>query len=486
MANKKVKFGGKILMLGCGSVAQCAVPLVLKLIDLPAKNFTIMDFVDNRKRVRDSLKKGVKYVVNKVTQQNYQTLLAKYVGAGDMIIDLAWNIDCRAIVIWCRNNEVLYCNTSVEEWDPYKDEQRNDPTRYTLYARHMEIKKMLEGWGDNSGSTAIVDHGANPGLVSHFTKFALLDMTKKILKDKPKDLRRPQLEKAVSEKNFARLAQLTGTKVIHISERDTQITDQPKQVNEFVNTWSIEGFYEEGVAPAELGWGTHERKLPPNAFTHKDGPKNQICLGTLGMKTWVRSWVPIGEITGMVIRHGEAYSISDRLTVWENGKAVYRPTVHYAYCPSDSAINSLHELEMRQFHMQEKQRIMSDEIIDGRDDLGVLLMGHDYKSWWCGSILDIHTARKMVPHQQATTLQVAVSVVAAAIWMIKNPKRGFLLPDDIDHEFILDIALPFIKPFVSMPVDWTPLSSLNTKYTKFDLPRPKEEDVWQFNTFLVQ
>jgi len=140
---------------------------------------------------------------------------------------------------------------------------------------------------------------------------------------------------------------------------------------------------------------------------------------------------------------------------------------------------------MRQFKLQEKQRIMSDEIIDGRDELGVLLMGHDFKSWWCGSILDIHEARRLVPHQQATTLQVAISVVAAAMWMIQNPDRGFLLPDDLDHEFILKNAIPFIKPFISDPVDWTPLKNLNTKFTKFDISRPSEEDMWQFTTFLV-
>ena len=153
---KHVKFNGKILIIGCGSVSQCAIPIVLKLIDVPAKNVTIMDFADNRKRVKDSLKKGVKYVIDRVTEKNYKKLLAKYVGPGDLIIDLAWNIDCRAITTWCRDNQVLYVNTSVEEWDPYKDEQRNDPTKYTLYARHMEIRKMIEGWGDNNGTTAIV------------------------------------------------------------------------------------------------------------------------------------------------------------------------------------------------------------------------------------------------------------------------------------------------------------------------------------------
>jgi homospermidine synthase len=345
---------------------------------------------------------------------------------------------------------------------------------------------MLADWGDNKGTTAVVDHGANPGLVSHFTKHALIGIANKIIKEKPTDKRVPLLKENLAAKNFAKLAQLAGVKVIHISERDTQITDQPKQVNEFVNTWSIEGFFEEGVAPAELGWGTHERYVPEGAFFHQTGPRNQICLRSLGMKTWVRSWVPCGETTGMVIRHGEAFSISDRLTVWEDGQAVYRPTVHYAYCPSDSAINSLHELEMREFKMQEKQRIMSDEIIDGEDQLGVLLMGHDFNAWWCGSLLDIHTARKLVPHQQATTLQVAISVVAAAIWMIKNPKRGLLLPDDLDHEEILTISLPFIKPFVSKAVDWTPLKFLNNKFTKFDLPVPKPEDVWQFASFLVK
>ena len=482
---KHVKFNGKILIIGCGSVSQCAIPLVVELIDVPPQNVTIMDFVDNRRRVQSTLAKGAKYVDNKITKDNYTALLKQYVGKGDLIIDLAWNIECSAMLQWCRDNGVLYVNTSVEEWNPYKDSERNDPTRYTLYTRHMDLRAVIDKWPDNNGATAICDHGANPGLVSHFTKHALTDIANKILQEKPKDPRKKELERALSEKTFNKLAQLTGTKVIHISERDTQITDKPKQFNEFVNTWSIEGFYEEGVAPAELGWGRNEGDIPKGAYFHKVGPKNQICLDSIGMRTWVRSWVPCGEITGMVIRHGEAFSISDRLTVWEGDKVEYRPTVHYAYCPSDVAINSLHELEMRQFHLQEKQRIMNDEIIDGRDELGVLLMGHDFNAWWCGSLLDIHTARKLVPGQQATTMQVAVSVVAASIWMIKNPQKGFRLPDDIDYEEILKISMPYISPFVSKAEDWTPLKNLNTKFTKFDFGRPKEEDVWQFTTFLI-
>jgi homospermidine synthase len=45
--------------------------------------------------------------------------------------------------------------------------------------------------------------------------------------------------------------------------------------------------------------------------------------------------------------------------------------------------------------------------------------------------------------------------------------------------------MPYIRPFISEPVDWTPLKCMNTKYTKFDIPPINEEDVWQFTTFLI-
>jgi len=182
-----MKFNGKLLVIGCGSVSQCALPLILKFIETSPKNIMIMDYQDNRSRVKEVLDKGVNYTMERITRQNYKELLGKYTGSGDMIIDLAWNIDCNEIVTWCRENKVHYVNTSVEEWDPYMDSERNNPTKYTLYARHMEIREMIRKWGDNQGATAVVDHGANPGLVSHFTKQALIDIAKKILKDKPGD-----------------------------------------------------------------------------------------------------------------------------------------------------------------------------------------------------------------------------------------------------------------------------------------------------------
>ena len=480
-----MKFNGKILVIGCGSVSQCTLPLLLKHIDAPARNITIMDFVDNRAQVKDALARGVRYVQKQIVKENYSKVLRQYVGKGDMIVDLAWNIDCCAILDWCHRNGVLYVNTSVELWDPYEGAADKHPTERTLYVRHLAIREMVKHWRNPKGTTAILEHGANPGLVSHFTKEALEDIAEKILDQKPKDPRRTELKSALKRRDFAKLAQLAGVKVIHISERDSQITDRPKEVNEFVNTWSVEGFREEGVAPAEMGWGTHERNLPPHAHFHKFGPGNQICLSRPGIKTWVRSWVPSGEIVGMVVRHGEAFTISDHLTVWGNGVPIYRPTVHYAYCPADCAINSLHELEMRQFDLQKKQRIITDEIVSGRDELGVLLMGHDFNAWWTGSLLDIKETRQLVPHQNATTLQVACSVLAAVEWMIQNPQEGVCVPDDLPHDQILKVAKPYLGPFVSKAVNWTPLKHRVNLFGSYNGRSPDSDDAWQFTTFLV-
>jgi len=467
-------------------VSRCTVPLILKHIDMPPEKITVIDFEDRRDYIEEALEQGVKFKLDRITPKNLKTKLAGYVGSGDMIIDLAWNIECTEILQWCHDHNVLYINTSVELWDPYAGAKDKLPTERTLYVRHMAIRKMADGWKNKKGATAVIEHGANPGLVSHFVKVGLIDIAEKLIKTKKKDKRIPEIKSALRKKDFPALSRLLGVKVIHISERDTQISDRPKELNEFVNTWSIEGFREEGIAPAELGWGTHEKRLPKGAMFHQGGPGNQICISQMGIKTWVRSWVPCGEITGMIVRHGEAFTISDHLTVWENEKPVYRPTVHYAYCPSEAAINSLHELEMRNFDLQKDQRIMTDEIISGRDELGVLMMGHDFKSWWVGSLLDIEESRELAPHQNATTLQVACSVIAAVMWMIRNPKKGVCVPDQLPHDQVLAVAKEYLGPFVSTAVDWTPLKTKVDFYKGYNSNIIDEKDPWQFHNFLVQ
>src|SRR5690606_21173268 len=132
------------------------------------------------------------------------------------------------------------------------------PERTNYYLRHL-AKENGRKWSAGA-PTAIVTHGANPGLISHFVKAALIEVARRQGLDATKPSTR---------EGWAKLMRDSGTKVIHVAEHDTQIASQPKRPGEFVNTWSIPGFWGEGMQPAELGWGTHEKALPPEGREHK-------------------------------------------------------------------------------------------------------------------------------------------------------------------------------------------------------------------------
>jgi len=481
-----IEFNKKILFVGYGAVAECTLPILFKHLKVPAKNVTVMDFEDRRAKLAPWTALGVSFVQDRVEQGNLAAILGKYLSAGDVLIDLAWNIDALVILQWCHDHGVLYINTSTEVWDPYHGLPDNKPTTKTLYWRHMNLRRMLAKW-KTKGASAVIEHGANPGLLSHFTKQGLIDIGQSLIADKKlKGKKAEEVQQLIKDRAFNVLAQKIGVKVIHCSERDTQISNVPKEIDEFVNTWSIEGFREEGTTTAEMGWGTHEKQLPAFAYRHKDGPKTQICLARMGINTWVRSWVPDYTIRGMVVRHGESFTISDKLTVWKDGKAVYRPTMHYAYCPCDNAIISLHELRGRNYELQPKLRIMNDEITSGADILGALIMGHAYNSWWIGSDLSIEESRRLVPHQNATTMQVAISVVAATMWMIENPEQGVLVPDELPHDYILDISKPYLGRWISKSSDWTPLKDMPNAFKGYNKPDLDLKDPWQFKNFLLK
>ena len=173
---------------------------------------------------------------------------------------------------------------------------------------------------------------------------------------------------------WAKLMKKAGVKGIHIAERDTQRTKDPKPFNAFWNTWSVEGFISEGMQPAELGWGTHENWMPKNGHKYKHGSKAAIYLEQPGANTRVRTWCPTpGAQYGFLVTHNEAISIADFFTVRsKKGKVTYRPTCHYAYHPCNDAILSLHEIFGATGKAQDTFHVLDEhELIDGADELGV-------------------------------------------------------------------------------------------------------------------
>ena len=128
----------------------------------------------------------------------------------------------------------------------------------------------------------------------------------------------------------------------------------------------------------------------------------------------------------------------------DGAQVVYRPTVHYAYHPSDSAVVSVHEFAGRNYVLQERKRILMDDITKGIDELGVLLAGHKKNAYWFGSQLSIDEARKLAPYNNATSLQVTVSCLSGMVWAMENPNCGIVEPDEIDFRRNLEICTPYL------------------------------------------
>lgn len=468
-SDKIARFGGRIVMVGFGSIGQGVLPLLLRHIDIQPDRITIVTAEERGRAEAEEL--GVKFMVSPLRQGNYLSILEPLLSSGDFLVNLSVDVSSLALVEFCRSKGALYLDTCIEPWSgQYTDAKRSPSQRsnYALRENALALRDKYEG-----GPTAILTHGANPGLVSHFVKQALLDIA---------SATGVETSVPTGREEWARLSARLGIKVIHIAERDTQVSPIPKAIGEFVNTWSVDGFVGEGCQPAELGWGTHERHFPPDGHSHSSGSRCAIYLARPGASTRVRSWTPNeGPYHGWLITHGESISLADYLTVRDGDEVKWRPTVHYAYHPCHVAVLSLHELAGKNWKVQPHKRLMMEEITEGADELGVLLMGHAKGAYWYGSNLSIEEARRLVPHNNATSLQVTVAVLAGVVWAIENPQRWITEPEEMDFARILEIARPYLGQMAGAYSDWTPLLDRGLLF-KEDLD---EDDPWQFKNFRV-
>src|SRR6266496_1990555 len=161
----KIKFEGSLLILGFGAVSQCTLPLLLKKIDINPKNINIIDMIDKSDKSKEYSDKGINFHWIKLTKENLYHKLSTFLIKGDMLIDLSWEIDTCELIKWCHLFDVLYINTALEWWPGIEGINPNSAEDCSLYARHMKLREMVKSYGEGS-PTAIIDHGANPGLVS--------------------------------------------------------------------------------------------------------------------------------------------------------------------------------------------------------------------------------------------------------------------------------------------------------------------------------
>ncbi|MFG1207993.1 homospermidine synthase [Xanthobacter autotrophicus] len=468
------KIDGPIVMIGFGSIGRGTLPLIERHFDFDRERMVVIDPVADHRKLLDS--RGIRYVQSEVTAENYRDLLTPLLtngGGRGFCVNLSVDVSSVAVMELCREIGALYIDTVVEPWKGFYFDEAMPTAARTNYALRESL--LAARRRNPGGTTAVSTCGANPGMVSWFVKQAMLNIAADTGLDRPEPKTREE---------WAQFARSLGIKGIHIAERDTQRAREPKVMGQFWNTWSVEGFVSEGLQPAELGWGTHEKTLPADGRTHEGGCGAAIYLLSAGAATRVRSWTPTPQAQyGFLVTHNESISIADYLTVRDGDQVLYRPTCHYAYHPCNDAVLSLHEMFGNGGHFQESWKILDEhEIVDGIDELGVLIYGHARNAYWFGSQLSIEETRELAPYQNATGLQVTSAVLAGMVWALENPEAGIVEADEMDFRRCLEVQLPYLGPVIGTYTDWTPLTGRQKLFPEdLDL-----EDPWQFKNIIVR
>src|SRR5882757_1635783 len=206
-----VTFSGRLVMIGFGSIGQGVLPLLLRHIGMDPKRITVVTAEERGAAVAEEY--GVEFVVVPLTRANYRKVLAPLLAAGDFLLNLSVEVSSLALIELAREAEALYLDTCIEPWPGgYTDPSLSPSLRSNYALRESALKLRQQG----AAPTAVLTHGANPGLVSHFVKQALLNLAR----DAGTSVAMPK-----SRAEWGALAQSLGVKVIHIAERDTQVAN---------------------------------------------------------------------------------------------------------------------------------------------------------------------------------------------------------------------------------------------------------------------
>ncbi len=475
MIVKQTQFHGNIIMIGYGSIGRGVLPLIERHIKFDHQKLTIIEpLSDNAEFLRAN---NIRHIKQHITQENYQEILQPLLNSQNqqaLCVNLSVDVDSFDIQKLCMQENALYIDTVVEPWLGFYFDKNADNDARTNYSLRKKIRAAQKSFGQCA--TQISCCGANPGMVSWFVKQALINIAKDTdfkLDNEP-----------TTQSQWAKLMHDLGVKGVHIAERDTQYAKTPRPNNAFWNTWSVDGFISEGLQPAELGWGTHEKTLPPKGKMQRDKDAPSIYLEQPGATTRVRTWCPtLGSQFGLLVTHNEAVSIADYYTLKDaNGKVIYRPTSHYAYHPCNDAWLSLDEMFIRPTEEPAEKLVLPvEKIADGFDELGVLLYGHKKNAYWFGSTLHHKKAKLLAPNQNATGLQVCSAVLAGIIYAIENPKLGVIETDEMDYRAPLKVQIPYLGRVGGFYTDWHPLKNRPYLFNEtIDISDP-----WQFTNVLV-
>lgn len=452
-----IEFKNKIIQFGFGAVGKSFFEKVSKEIKFDKDKY----FVISRNKLEYTffLELGGNignFIVADINRKNFKNIFSKYLEEGDFLIDFADSVGTRDFVEWCANKNVMYLNTGETDWDD---------NWYNIFEENLkknELRNELKQKINVNKYPIVLQHGNNPGLVSHFVKAGLEYIVKKQFKNNKK------FNKMIAECRFNELAYELDLKEIHVNDNDYQEVKDRFDENKLYSTWSIDSFFFEMLSEATVNIGTNEQvdyEKECKAIDLKNGfiEFKDIAIDKVG-----KTYYPKGKFEGFFVPHEETITIAKSLEVRSGEEVIYRPTVMFLYSPCNFAVKYLKSARVNKYpditkpenienhiirgfkYPKRSEIIYKEQIKNGTEYVGVLLLGSKFDPVWIGNRIEkkfLYKDKKTSFWQTPTITPVAMSALAAACWMIKNKNNGGIyFPDDInEYQEIINFAEKYIS-----------------------------------------
>ena len=467
-----IKFDGRIVQFGFGAVGKSFYEKIKKEIEFNENEYFVITMDKFEFEAFVNLGGMVaNFIAQEITKENFKEVFGKYLHEGDLLIDFADTVGTKDILEWCAQNNIMYLNTGEADWPE---------NWYSIFNENLLKNEIRRKYDENSQTNKypiVLQHGNNPGLVSHFVKAGIEYIAKtQCKKDK-------ELKRLVKENKFNIAAQKLGIKQIHVNDIDLQDVKKEEKDNSLYSTWCIDSFFFEMLSEATINFGTHEKiDLKKEDCKLLDFENGFLELKNLAADTKCRTYYPGGNFEGYLVPHEEIITIAKGLEVKENDKTIYRPSVMFLYSPCGAAKEYIKNAKVNDFlnpdpnkpkdcenvegvsivrgfvYPEKAEIVYQEKIKSGTEYVGVLLIGDNFNPVWVGNRIEmpyLYKKKKDSYWQTPTITPVAMSALAATCWMIKNKEKGGIyFPDDIkEYKEIIKTAEKYISKTIYKTFD---------------------------------
>lgn len=467
-----IKFDRKIVQFGFGAVGKSFYEKISKEIRFNENNYFVITMDKFEFEAFVNLGGMVEnFIVQEITKENFKEIFGKYLEEGDLLIDFADTVGTKDILEWCAENNIMYLNTGEADWPE---------NWYSIFNENILKNEIREKHSKNSETNKypiVLQHGNNPGLVSHFVK-AGIEYIANTQKKKDK-----KLKQLIKQNEFNKAAQMLGIKQIHVNDIDLQDVKKDLEDKSLYSTWCIDSFFFEMLSEATVNFGVHEKiDLKKEDCKLLDFENGFLELKELAVNTKCRTYYPNGEFEGLLVPHEEIITIAKGLEVKENNQTVYRPSVMFLYSPCEASRNYIKNAKVNDYpnpdpnkpqdcenvggmsivrgyvYPEKSEIVYQEKIKSGTEYVGVLLIGDNFEPVWVGNRIEIpylYKNKKDSFWQTPTITPVAMSALAATCWMIKNKDRGGIyFPDDIkEYKEIIKMTEKYISKTIYKTFD---------------------------------